>query len=213
LAQAQRQLALARNQLGYSELRADADGLVTALPMQVGQVAQAGQTAASLAHSREIEAAVDIPENRLPDVRAADEVTVTLWSEPDHPMHGRVREIGALADPASRTFAVKIALLDPPRDGLGLGMTAAVRFARHAGTPLVLLPASALSDRDGVPAVWVLDPKASRASLRPVTLAAASDNGVISVISGLHEGEQVVTAGASQMRADLPVSPWSGAAY
>jgi multidrug efflux pump subunit AcrA (membrane-fusion protein) len=179
LAQARRQQALAENQLAYSELRADADGLVAALPMQVGQVAQAGQTVASLAHSQEIEAAVDLPENRLPEARNADKVT----------------------------------LLDPPAEGLGLGMTAAVRFVRHAGTPLALLPASALTDRDGAPAVWVLDPKASRAALRQVTLAAASDGGLIAVSGGLRDGEQVVTAGASQMQADLPVCPWPGTAY
>jgi RND family efflux transporter MFP subunit len=213
LAQARRQQALAENQLAYSELRADADGLVAALPMQVGQVAQAGQTVASLAHSQEIEAAVDLPENRLPEARNADKVTVTLWSSPDRPMQGRVREIGALADPASRTFAVKVTLLDPPAEGLGLGMTAAVRFVRHAGTPLALLPASALTDRDGAPAVWVLDPKASRAALRQVTLAAASDGGLIAVSGGLRDGEEVVTAGASQMQADLPVCPWPGTAY
>jgi RND family efflux transporter MFP subunit len=213
LAQASRQEALARNQLAYGELRADADGLVTALPMQVGQVVQAGQAVATLAHSREIEAAVDVPENRLPEVRAADAVTVTLWSAPDRPIRGRVREIGALADSASRTFAVKITLIDAPAQDIGLGMTAAVRFVRHAGPPAALLPASALTDRDGTPAVWVLDSKAARASLRPVTLAGASDDGMVSVTGGLRAGEQVVTAGVEQMRADLPVSAWAGAAY
>jgi RND family efflux transporter MFP subunit len=211
LAQARRQESLAQNQLAYSELRADADGLVTALPMQVGQVVQSGQAVATLAHQQEIEAAVDVPENRLPEVRAADAVTVTLWSAPDRPIHGRVREIGALADSASRTFAVKITLLDA--GDIGLGMTAAVQFARHAGPPSAVLPASALTEQNGAPAVWVLDPKAGRASLRAVTLAGASDNGMVSVSSGLQPGEQVVTAGVGQMRADLPVSAWGGAAY
>jgi biotin carboxyl carrier protein len=49
LAQAERQLALAREQLSYMTLHADTDGVITALYAQVGQVINAGQTVASLA--------------------------------------------------------------------------------------------------------------------------------------------------------------------
>jgi RND family efflux transporter MFP subunit len=210
LAQARRQMALARDQLAYAELRADADGLVAALPMQVGQVVQAGQTVATLAHAREIEAVVDVPENRVPDIRAADTVTVALWSDPEKALPGRVREIGALADAASRTYQVKVTITDPAAQGLGLGMTATVRFAHRAGAPLALLPATALADAGGSPAVWVLDPAAQRASLRKVTLASISGDGMIAISAGLRGGEDVVTAGTSELRPDLPVAAWSG---
>jgi RND family efflux transporter MFP subunit len=212
LAQARRQLGQAQDQLAYATLRADADGAITALPMQIGQVVQTGQTVATLAHSREIEANVDVPENRLPDVRAATTVTVTLWSAPDRPMRGKVREIGALADSASRTFGVRITLLDPPPEG-SLGMTATVRFDRASGTPVALLPASALADSQGRAAVWVLDSATSRASLRPVLVAALSGDGTVAVAGGLRPGELVVTAGAGEIRADMPVVAWAGAQH
>jgi RND family efflux transporter MFP subunit len=212
LAQARRQLAQAQDQLAYAELRADADGAITALPMQVGQVVSSGQTVATLAHGREIEANVDVPENRLPDIRAADRVMVALWSAPDRKLRGRIREIGALADSASRTFSVRVTLLDPPPEN-GLGMTATVEFAHEAGAPLAMLPAGALTDEGGKPAVWVLDPSSSRAALRLVQVAAMTGDGMVAVTGGLHEGEQVVTAGASEMRADLPVMAWAGAQH
>jgi RND family efflux transporter MFP subunit len=212
LAQARRQLGQAQDQLAYAELRADADGAITALPMQVGQVVASGQTVATLAHGQEIEANVDVPENRLPDIRAADRVTVSLWSAPDRKLRGRIREIGALADSASRTFSVRVTLLDPPPQG-GLGMTATVEFAHEAGAPVALLPAAALADEGGRAAVWVLDPAASRAALRPVQVAAITGDGMVAITGGLHDGEQVVTAGASEMRADLPVMAWAGAQH
>ena len=111
LAQAQRQLALARDQIDYTELRADADGVITDLKLEPGQVVAAGQTVISLAHTAETEIVVDVPENRLPDIRAADRRGIRLWSQPDTEIHGRVREIGALADAVSRTFAVKVTVL------------------------------------------------------------------------------------------------------
>jgi RND family efflux transporter MFP subunit len=210
LIQARRQLALAADQLGYAELRADADGAIAALTMQVGQVVQAGQTVAVLSHSQEIEAAVDVPENRLPDVRAADDITVSLWSAPDVTLHGRVREIGALADAASRTFSVKVTLLDPLPQDAGLGMTATVRFARKAGPSVALLPASALADVSGRPAVWVLNASSGHAELRQVDVAALAGDGSVALRGGVSGGEQVVTAGLTGLRADLPVRPWDG---
>jgi len=212
LAQGRRQLGQAQDQLAYAELRADADGAITSMPMQVGQVVSSGQTVATLAHSSEIEADVDVPENRLPDVRAADAVSVTLWSAPDHPLRGKVREIGALADPSSRTFDVRVTLLDPPPQD-GLGMTATVQFARAAGHPVALLPASALADSGGTPSVWVLDPAGARASLRQVAVASVSNDGVVAIASGLRPGEQVVTAGVDEIRPDMPLAVWSGAQH
>jgi RND family efflux transporter MFP subunit len=209
LAQARRLFAQAQDQLAYTELRADADGAITSLPAQIGQVVSIGQTIATLAHGREIEADVAIPENRLPDIRAAGQISVALWSDPSRPLRGRLREIGALADPASRTFNVRITLIDaPPQDSLG--MTAAVRFSRAAGPPLALLPASALTDAQGSPAMWVLDAGIARACLHPVQIAAVADNGMVAVSAGLHQGDQVVTAGTAELRPDLPVIAWAG---
>ncbi len=209
LAQAERQLALASDQLSYTTLRADADGLITALPAQVGQVMTAGQTVASIAYAAETEVLVDVPENRLADVRAAKDITVSLWSNPGELLHGRLREIGALADPASRTFAVRITLLDRPRN-LALGMTAAVRFTHPAGSPVALLPATAIADQDGHPAVWVLDPRRQRAALRPVQVGAYHADGTVAIASGLAAGDEVVTAGKLQLDPDMPVTAWSG---
>jgi RND family efflux transporter MFP subunit len=209
LAQAERQLALASDQLSYTTLRADADGLITALPAQVGQVMTAGQTVASIAYAAETEVLVDVPENRLADVRATSDIAVTLWSSPGEKLRGRLREIGALADPASRTFAVRITLLDRPHN-LALGMTAAVRFTHPAGAPVAVLPATAIADQGGHPAVWVLDPQRERAALRPVQVAAYRADGTVAIASGLASGDKVVTAGKLQLDPDMPVTAWSG---
>jgi len=211
LAQAQRQLAMASDQLGYTTLVADSDGVITDLKLEVGQVVAAGQTVFTLAHTAETEIVVDVPENRLPDIRTAASVSVRLWSEPDKALAGRVREIGALADPVSRTFAVKVTILEPASDTLGLGMTAAVRFARPAGQNVAHLPASAVVSVDGVPSVWVLDPATHRAVAHPVKVATWLGDGEVSISSGVDSGAQVVTAGAALLDASTPVTAWVGA--
>jgi RND family efflux transporter MFP subunit len=211
LAQALRQRDLARNALAYATLTADADGVIASLPVEVGQVVAAGQTAATLAHADATEVVADVPESRLAAVRHATAVTVTLWADPDHPLPAWVREIGALADAASRTFAVKVSLPSPP-PLLALGMTASVRFAAPAGAPVALLPAASLVDDRGTPAVWVLDPDRHRAALRHIALASYRGDGAMAVREGVGPGELVVTAGASEIDADTPLSAWQGAA-
>jgi RND family efflux transporter MFP subunit len=212
LLQATRQVALAKDQLTYGTLRADADGVITALPVQVGQVVAAGQTVASLAHTAQTEVVVDVPENRLPEARKATRVEISLWADPGHKLTGRVREIGAQADPASRTFAVKVTVLDPPPNLLELGMTATVRFVAPPRAPVAILPATAITDRNGAPAVWVFDPKAQHATLRPVTIASHSGDGSVAITSGVSPGEQVVTAGASEIDPNMRLVAWAGAA-
>lgn len=210
LIQAQRQVALARDQSAYGRLTADADGIVTALPVQVGQVVAAGQTVATVAHTGAIEVVADVPENRLPAMRAAPDVAIRLWAVPGTELHGRVREVGALADPATRTFAVKVSVLDAPADLLALGMTATVGFG-GGGPPVALLPAAALTDQGGKPAVWVLDPAAHRAALRVVDIAGYGEDGSVAVRAGLAPGEQVVSAGVRQIDATLALTAWTGA--
>ena len=204
VAQARRQFALAQSQLGYGTLVTDADGIVTAIGAEVGQVVTAGQPVVTLARTDETDVVVDVPENRLGLAQGNPAVEVALWSAPDRAMPGRVREVGGRADPASRTYAVRVALNAPAP----LGATATVRFSGGAGAKVAVVPASALVEG---PAVWVLDPAQGRAGKRAVTVAAYRDDMVV-IAAGLAEGEQVITAGATEVDAKMALTAWAGAA-
>src|SRR5260370_1086108 len=65
LERAKRALDLARNQLAYGDLKADADGVITATLAEAGQVVAIGQAVARLAHRGEKEALVALPETWL----------------------------------------------------------------------------------------------------------------------------------------------------
>src|SRR5205814_1072594 len=78
LERAQRTLDLARNQLAYAELKADADGVVTATLAEPGQVVALGQPVVRLAHRGDMEAVVALPETWLVEARSSL-ATVRLW--------------------------------------------------------------------------------------------------------------------------------------
>jgi RND family efflux transporter MFP subunit len=197
LEQARAQAQVARNQSSYTTLVAEADGVITAVNVEAGQVVSPGQPVMRFARPEEKEIAINVPETRLGELRDASQVLVALWAAHDKPYAGRVREIAPNADPATRTFAAKITILEPDA-AVKLGMTANVVLGDRAGGEVITLPLTALTQVDGKPAVWVVDPQTSQVNLRPVAVGAYREDGV-TVRDGLHTGEVVVTAGVHKL--------------
>ncbi|WP_245589189.1 efflux RND transporter periplasmic adaptor subunit [Chitinimonas koreensis] len=191
---ARAQYSLSSNQGGYTTLRAERAGVVTALTAEVGQVVAAGTPVVKLAEDGEREVLVSVPESRVGELRAAGELGVTLWAAPGKRYAAKLRELAPDTDPVTRTYAARITVLDPD-EALGLGMTANVLLPGQAGETGFHLPLTAIYDQTGQPRVWVVDPKESRVHARPVRLAAVR-NDVVLVAAGIKAGETVVTAGA-----------------
>ncbi|HTT37300.1 MAG TPA: efflux RND transporter periplasmic adaptor subunit [Burkholderiales bacterium] len=197
LEQSTAQLELNRNQAAYTQLRADQDGVVTAVQAEAGQVVAAGQPIVRVARLEEKEVAVNVPENRLAELRAPQEVDITLWAAPGKTFKGRIREISPSADAVTRTYTVKVTVLDPDAT-VQLGMTANV-FLREAARPTVArLPLTALFQKGTEPAVWVVDPRTGQVALRPVQIGRYTQD-YVTVVSGLQAGELVVRAGVHKL--------------
>ncbi|POZ62673.1 efflux RND transporter periplasmic adaptor subunit [Chromobacterium alticapitis] len=189
--QARAVLDASRNQTGYATLTADADGVVSQMQAEPGLVVAAGQPVARLSQDGAREVAIQVPENALEAVRAASSLRVTLWKG-GAPLPGKLRELAADADPATRTYPARIAL---PGDshGLQLGMTADVALPAQASRQLSL-PLTAILDLQGKHYVWVVDDKTLRVSRKAVEVGAIdSDNAAIA--SGVRAGDKIVTAG------------------
>ena len=197
LDQAQAQLAVTRNQTGYTDLVADHAGVVTAIPIEVGQVVAAGQAVMKLARTGEREVDISIPENRLAQLNATRRFEISLWAHPDKIYDGKLRELSPSADPVTRTYAARISVRDADA-AMKLGMTATVylRGMQHAAS--ILLPATALFQKNGAPAVWIVDPKTSQANLVPVDIGEYVEDKV-TVLSGLAPGDLVVRAGVHKL--------------
>ena len=130
LERAKRSLDLAHNQLDYSDLKADADGVITATLAEPGQVVAIGQPVVRLAHRGEKEAVVALPETWLAEARSS-KATVQLWSGPGRNFTARLRELSPQADAATRTYAARFTI-DNPDNSVALGMTATVTLSHSA---------------------------------------------------------------------------------
>jgi RND family efflux transporter MFP subunit len=197
LRQAQAQAQVSGNQAAYAALRAPAAGVVSAIDAEVGQVISAGQSVVRLALAGEKEVAIAIPESRLDALRRIADVRVAVWAHGAE-LKGRIREIAPIADPATRTYAARVTLLEPPVD-IALGMSATVRFEVPASPAVLTVPLTALLREGEATYVWRLDRQTMTVDKSPVTVAGVDGNALV-IGTGLRPGETIVTAGVHLLK-------------
>jgi len=198
-------LDVARNQAAYAELRADADGVITTVSGEAGQVVAAGQPIVRLARDGASEVEISVPEHLVSRYAPGQEAMINLWADGDKLHHGRIREVAPGADAVTRTYRLRVAFADEaaaPR----LGQTARVHFANLGGRAQWQVPLSAVHEFNGKPALWRIDPETHQVDLVPVSVIAyAEDVALIGV--GLELGDWVVSAGVHRMRAGEVIVP------
>ena len=202
LDQARAQLSSQANQENYTQLLADADGVVTSVEAEPGQVVAAGTPVVRIAQDGARDAVFNVPEDRRSAIKPGQGVKVRPWSDESRVINALVREVAASADPATRTYVVKAALQGTDLPALGATvqvMPEGMGVSREAvGSQVIKLPTTALrqeGDNGQGTAVWLYDAASSSVKLQPVQIASADGNEAV-IASGLQPGMQVVATGA-----------------
>ena len=205
---ARAQLSIAENALSYTDLRADAAGIITARSADVGEVAQAAQVVFTLAQDGPRDAIFEVNESLL--LQPADGLAIddALVSRPDVRTVGTIRQVSPTVNARTGTVRVKIGLDTPPA-AMTLGAVVSGTGRARPITAFVL-PWTALSSADGQPAVWRLDPGTRTVTLQKVTIA-AYETGRVVIAGGLTAGETVVTAGTKLLQPNQIVEIATGA--
>jgi RND family efflux transporter MFP subunit len=183
-------------QLAYTSLSAENDGVISAYNCNVGQVVSVGQLILQLAQAAEKEIVIHLPEAELQHFRSAAHFTVSLNAFPEKHYPGTLRELAAAADPATRTYAARIAVKNMDT-AMQLGMSATVDV-NPLGDQVMRLPLAAVVSRDSHPSVWKVD-GAGNVHTSAISIAGIDGNAV-RIASGLNSGDVVVTAGANLLR-------------
>jgi RND family efflux transporter MFP subunit len=203
LGRAERAVSLAENALAYATLNAQADGVVTEIVAEPGQVVSAGQAVVKVARAGEFEAEVAVPETLI-DAVSSGTATVSLWAVPGRAYAATLRELAPMADPATRTFDARFTIAAP--DGamrLGMSATLALTMLKPA---VASVPISSLFDEGEGPSLWIVDPASNSVSLKPVTIAAFEGDRAL-IATGIGGGETIVTAGVHKLEPGQKVRP------
>ena len=201
LRQAQAQANANNNQLEYTMLRSDVDGVVAAVTGEIGMVTAAGTPMVTVVKDGEREVQINVPENALGNLALGEQAEVSFWALPKLKCSGSIREIAPMADPMTKTYKVCVAIDSMPAEAR-LGMTAKVSFNKEANDQQFVLPGAAIYQTNDNPSVWVV--RNNHAQLVPVEIAGYNDNNVI-ISSGLAKGDVVITAGIAKLVPDQEV--------
>ena len=196
LDQARAQAAVQGNQAGYSSLRADVAGVVTAVDAEAGMVVAAGAPVLRLAHDGPRDVVFAVPEDQVAAIQALATMPgrfkVRPWGDTKTLLPATIREVSAAADPATRTFQVKADIGAGTVLRLGQTATVVVDLPRTVG--VTKLPLSALKEEKGASHVWRVDPATMTVQLQAVEVLGADGNEAV-IGAGLSPGQVVVTAG------------------
>ncbi|ALZ02099.1 TPA: triclosan efflux RND transporter adaptor protein TriB [Pseudomonas aeruginosa] len=195
--QAKAAVQQARDQLSYTRLVTDFDGVITTWHAEAGQVVSAGQAVVTLARPEVREAVFDLPTEVAESLPADARFLVRAQLDPQARTTGSIRELGPQADASTRTRRVRLSLAQTP-EAFRLGSTIQVQLS-SAGSVRSVLPASVLLERDGKTQVWVVDGKQSSVALREVQVLSRDERQVV-IGQGLADGDRVVRAGVNSLK-------------
>ena len=197
LDQARAAVDQSKDQLGYTELRADHKAVVTAWNAEAGQVVTAGQQVVTLAQPDIKEAVIDLPDTLVDQIPADVVFLVAGQLDPSINTTATIREIEPQAQSATRTRRARLTLASTP-EGFRLGTAISVTLS-SAIKPRIELPATALQEADGKARIWVVDTSSKTVAPRDVSVISRTD-GTVVLTDGVKSGERVVSAGVNSLK-------------
>ena len=192
--QAKAELSNAQTLLSFAKVTAPFAGIITRKTVDVGDLAAPGSPLLIVEDPQQYRIEAQVDEEQIHKIEPGSKVPVVLDAFGKGELAGTVAEIVPSADPASRTFVVKIDLPSDP--AVRSGMFGRARFETGEKQTLTV-PATAVVQRGQLTGVYVIG-DGDVAHLRLITIGKhyGSD---IEVLSGLEPGERIVADKADQV--------------
>ena len=188
-------LSRAENNLSFTILTADRDGVIGSTMYEVGQVIAAGTPVVSIIDDSRKDVHISLTEKQYKTYSGGMPATVTFWALPNVTVQGKVRDIAAAPKSSTGTYDTKVTLIDPP-DSIAIGMTAEVKFESPKKKESFSVPLTAMATQNDKPSVWIVKDK--KVHLVEVKTGEYGEDSV-EITGGLRKGDILVTAGASKL--------------
>ncbi len=178
-------------------------GTITERHVVAGQRVEPGDRLLTLVDLSTVRAVASLPESdyaALPNLTGAS-LRMTVASYPGRTFSARVIYVAPEVDPTTRTVRL-IAEIANPDGNLKPGMFAHVVLDGRKSEPAVTVPDAAVVEVDGKPSVFVPGATPDTFACHPITSGREVDGRRV-VVSGLKEGDHVVTAGAFALKSEM----------
>lgn len=194
LDQASAAVGRAENNLNFTLLTADRDGVVGNTLFEVGQVAGPGMPVAIVVDDSTKEVNISFTEKQYGKYKVGMPCNVTFWALPNVKVHGIIKEVAGAPNTQTGTYDAKVSLEDAPQNVV-IGMTAQVSFDSETKDKIVV-PLTAIDGKTGKNQVWIVENN----KVRPITVEIGNyTSDGVEIVSGIKKGDRIVTAGIKQL--------------
>jgi membrane fusion protein, multidrug efflux system len=187
---------IAQLELSYTAIRAPISGMVSQRMVKLGNQIQLGQTLFRIDDFDPLEAKVAVPEREMQSIKAGQDVQMLVDAITGQVFTGKVARVSPIVDPKTGTFDVTAQFSDNG-SGLRSGMFGRINIVTAIHPDALLIPRAALLGEGKDAAVFIIDgSKVKRMNLSTGLTA----DGKVEILSGLKEGDKVVTLGQNSVR-------------
>jgi membrane fusion protein (multidrug efflux system) len=190
---AQKQVSSLRQQADLYRITSPINGTIDQMDLKLGQVAQPGTTGIRIVNADVLKVKADVPESYASRVNQGDNVKIVVPDGNDS-LSAKLTFAAKAIDPTSRSFAIEIAL--PARKTLRPNMTAIIKIADYNNSKAIVIPLNSVQKSEQGDYVYV---NANGIAKRKNVTVGASYGSQAEIKSGLTTGDQVITAGASDL--------------
>ncbi|MGH7818777.1 MAG: efflux RND transporter periplasmic adaptor subunit [Candidatus Binatia bacterium] len=193
----------AKEPLSHFPLVAPFPGTIIERHITIGELIDAEDKPFTIADLASVWVLVDIYEADLGRVRVGDRARIVVDSYPQDAFEGEVTYLSEVVNPETRTAQARVEVPNPEqRLRPGMFARVAIRTSSRGSREALVVPRDAVQKVRGESVVFVADEKSGTFLPREVSLGQAFGD-FVEVVSGLREGEPVVTKGAFYLKSSL----------
>ena len=185
----------AKVQYEHGFLHSPIDGVVNRLHVDPGEYVRQGEPVADLVNVEKIKIEVNVPELDVRFLKVGQQAMVRVDAFKEHTYIGTVEFVAMKADPATKTFRVKV-VIENTEGRVRPGMIARLAFLRQVIPDALVAPLFALVDKGGERLVFV--EKDGVVQARTVSLGVIEGD-VIQITEGLEEGDHLIVTGQTEI--------------
>jgi membrane fusion protein (multidrug efflux system) len=193
---------LARLELDYTQIRAPIDGVVSERYVKMGNTISVGEPLFRVTSLNPLVAYLHVPEREYRNIQPGQPVGIDIDALPDEPIVATVSRVSPIVDPQTGTFKITIEIVDNERR-IKPGMFGRIGVVYDVHENALQVPRSAVVEDGGTVSVFVVE---DDVAIRKTVTLGYGNRGLVEIMSGLEDGEDVVTVGQASLKQDSRVT-------
>jgi membrane fusion protein (multidrug efflux system) len=188
-----RQMNVLKTQQSMYKIKSPISGSIEQMDLKVGQAAMPGMNAIRVVNANSLKAKALVAESYLGKVGQGDDVRV-IFPDLKDSLTTKVSFASKVIDPASRSFNVEVKL--PSNNKYRANMIAILKVVDYRNNKAIVIPVNVIQKSES--GSYVLISENGKAKRAVITVGRTID-GKSEILSGLKEGDQLITTGADNL--------------